>query len=158
MQSISNTNWILSIVAFIKNGVAFEALRYQIWRSNEEKSESKAKVVLLVEYFSQLMDLIKMTSLPVPNAPEDKRCLRSLMRFVNGEELYDLMIQLIAKIVDENSETVFNHVQDEEAVEVTKESLDPSDYFELDPLFQRAKKISVTALAHRMASYIVKLN
>jgi len=65
---------------------------------------------------------------------------------------------LIAKIVDENSETVFNHVQDEEAVEVTKESLDPSDYFELDPLFQRAKKISVTALAHQMASYIVKLN
>ena len=104
------------------------------------------------------MDLIKMTSLPVPNAPEDKRCLRSLMRFVNGEELYDLMIQLIAKIVDENSETVFNHVQDEAAVEVTKEPLDPSDYFELDPLFQRAKKISVTALAHRMASYIVKLN
>ena len=81
------------------------------------------------------------------------------MRFVDGDELYDVMIQLIAKMVDNSAETVFTQADDGEGVEVRPESLDRWGCFRLGALFERAPKgkIRVTALAHRLASEIIKL-
>ena len=88
--------------------------------------------------------------------------VRNIMRFIDEEDLYNQMLQLIVNIACDDSELLF--CSQEEPIAVDKATLDPQDVFNLSKMFKKLglskndSSFKVTPLAYKTAQCIVSMN